>query len=175
MSVQKPTGGWKANAYVIFDYFSPTDFKFAGIDVAINKAVLGHRTATGWIVDQTGVVTGSVNSNTCYDLQVVVDGLVVTVYVNGSARLSYQFAPRWIDGQPYGLNKGLVGVGSTTRAASSDNLTVQDAAAAVDDRQHRGLRGRRRRPLHRRQRGRVGGQRGPLRRNAARTAPPRRA
>ena len=32
-SSNKPTGGWKANAYVIFDYFSPTDFKFAGIDV----------------------------------------------------------------------------------------------------------------------------------------------
>ena len=49
--VQKPTAGWKANAYVIFDYFSPTDFKFAGLDVALNKVVarpphgagLGHR------------------------------------------------------------------------------------------------------------------------------------
>ena len=38
---QKPTGGWKANAYVIFDYWSPTDFKFAGIDISINKMVIG--------------------------------------------------------------------------------------------------------------------------------------
>ena len=35
--VTKPTGGWKANAYLVFDYWSETDFKFAGIDVATNK------------------------------------------------------------------------------------------------------------------------------------------
>ena len=69
-SIQKPTGGWKANAYVIFDYFSPTDFKFAGIDVATNKVVVGHRTPQGWIIDATGVVTGSVKSDTWYDMLV---------------------------------------------------------------------------------------------------------
>src|SRR5204863_7152524 len=47
----KPTGGYKANAYLIFDYQSPTDFKFAGIDVATDKLQIGHRDATGWIVD----------------------------------------------------------------------------------------------------------------------------
>jgi len=47
----KPTGGWKANSYVIFDYFSPTDFKFAGIDVATNKLVMGQRTTAGWMVE----------------------------------------------------------------------------------------------------------------------------
>ena len=41
-TVQKPTGGWKANAYVLFDYWSPTDFKFAGIDDSTNKLVIGH-------------------------------------------------------------------------------------------------------------------------------------
>ena len=51
ISTQKPTGGWKANAYVIFDYFSPTDFKFAGIDVSTNKLVMGHRTPQAWVVD----------------------------------------------------------------------------------------------------------------------------
>ena len=38
----RPPAG-RRNAYLIFDYFSPTDFKFAGIDVAINKIVIGHR------------------------------------------------------------------------------------------------------------------------------------
>ena len=54
VQVTKPTGGWKANAYVIFDYFSPTDFKFAGIDIATNKIVIGHRTAQGWVVRRAG-------------------------------------------------------------------------------------------------------------------------
>src|SRR5439155_19400398 len=51
VTANKPLAGYKANAYVIFDYFSPTDFKFAGIDVSTNKYVLGHRTASGWIQD----------------------------------------------------------------------------------------------------------------------------
>ena len=50
VQTQKPTGGWKANAYLIFDYFSPTDFKFAGIDISTNKLVMGYRDAAGWHV-----------------------------------------------------------------------------------------------------------------------------
>ena len=45
MQINKPTAGWKANAYMIFDYYSPTDFKFAGLDASTNKVVMGHRTA----------------------------------------------------------------------------------------------------------------------------------
>ena len=41
----KPTAGWKANSYLIFDYQGKTDFKFAGIDVSTNKLVMGHRDA----------------------------------------------------------------------------------------------------------------------------------
>ena len=123
---QAPTGGWKGNAYVIFDYFSPTDFKFAGLDASTNKAVVGHRTAQGWIVDATGTVNGGVASNKAYDLMVVVNGLVVTVFVNGSARLTFQYAPRWIDGLPYGLNKGLIGLGSDNSRGIFQTFTVQD-------------------------------------------------
>jgi len=42
----KPTAGFNANSYLIFDYQSPTDFKFAGINVSTNKLEMGHRTAT---------------------------------------------------------------------------------------------------------------------------------
>ena len=126
---QAPTAGWSGNAYLIFDYFSPTDFKFAGIDSGTNKVVVGHRTASGWVVDQTGIVQGSVHSGTWYDLMVVVNGLVVTVYVNGSAKLTYQYAPRWIDGSPYGLNMGLVGLGSNNSRGQFQNFTVQDLPA----------------------------------------------
>jgi hypothetical protein len=34
VKTERPTAGWKANAYIIFDYQSPTDFKFAGINVS---------------------------------------------------------------------------------------------------------------------------------------------
>jgi hypothetical protein len=123
---QAPTGGWKANAYVIFDYFSPTDFKFAGIDVALNKAVLGHRTAAGWIIDAQGSVPGSVKSNTWYDLLVTVNGLIVTVLINGASQLQAQYDPRYIDGKAYGLNMGYVGVGSNNSQGSFDNISVKE-------------------------------------------------
>src|SRR5262249_43582897 len=45
VKIVKPTSGWKGNAYLIFDYQSPTDFKFAGLDASINKLVMGHRDA----------------------------------------------------------------------------------------------------------------------------------
>ena len=46
---------------------APTDFKFAGIDVSTNKLVIGHRDATGWIVDtQTPFqAQGRTRSTTC--------------------------------------------------------------------------------------------------------------
>ena len=31
---------------MIFDYWGPTDFKFAGLDDSINKLVLGYRDAS---------------------------------------------------------------------------------------------------------------------------------
>src|SRR5204862_5122255 len=52
LSAVKPTGGTKSNAYLVFDYQSPTDFKFAGINVSTNKLEIGHRNASGWIVDK---------------------------------------------------------------------------------------------------------------------------
>ena len=70
--VQKPTSGWKANAYIIFDYQSPTDFKFAGIDVSNDKIVLGHRTAAAWVVDKQAANV-HLKADTYYNLLVAVN------------------------------------------------------------------------------------------------------
>jgi len=123
--VQKPTGGWKANAYIIFDYQSPTDFKFAGIDVSINKIVMGHRNAQGWIVDVQSSVQGGVKADTFYQMLVAVNGTYVTVQVNGLAAFSWNFPARVIDGDSYGLNKGMVGMGSDNSRGVFDNIAVQ--------------------------------------------------
>ena len=48
ITMEKPTGGWKANSYVIYDYYGPDDFKFAGVDASRDKIQLGHRTVDGW-------------------------------------------------------------------------------------------------------------------------------
>ncbi|HEX4527110.1 MAG TPA: PKD domain-containing protein [Gaiellaceae bacterium] len=125
VKVQKPTAGWNGNAFMIFDYFGPTDFKFAGIDIAINKVVLGHRDASGWHYDYQGALQGGLAPNTSYDMQVVVNGLVISVLVNGVQVLSQQLSPRWINGVANGFNMGLVGVGSNNSQGVFDNVIVQ--------------------------------------------------
>jgi len=50
----KPTGGSNANAYLIFYYQSPTEFKFAGLNVSNEQARNRHRNAQGWIEDRRG-------------------------------------------------------------------------------------------------------------------------
>jgi hypothetical protein len=119
----KPTRGWKANAYAIFDYQGPTDFKFAGINVSTDKIELGRRTEEGWIVDEQSNVR--IKPNRDYDLLVAVNGVTVTVLVDGKTAFTHVFEPRIIDGWTYGLNTGLVGVGSDNARGRFDNVRVQ--------------------------------------------------
>ena len=125
VKVVKPTAGWKANSYVIFDYFSPTDFKFAGINVATNKIEMGHRTATGWVVDVQSTAPVQIKPDTFYAVLVAINGTTVTVSVAGKAAFTYTFAARVVEGVAFGLNKGLVGAGSDNARGVWDNFAVQ--------------------------------------------------
>ena len=125
----KSTGGWNSNAYVLFDYWSPTDFKFAGIDDSTNKLEIGHVDATGWHLDTWGSIPGGVKPDTWYNLTIDVNGTIVTVTADGSS-LSYTFGTRTLcdpDGKncvQVGLNKGLVGFGSNNSRGVMDNVAV---------------------------------------------------
>jgi len=119
----KPTGGWKANAYVIFDYQSPTNFKFAGINVSLDKFQMGHRTASGWIVDVQSPLQAKSGMN--YNMLVAINGTTVTMLVDNTKVFSYTFAPRVVDGWTYGINSGMVGMGSSQAKGTFDNVKVQ--------------------------------------------------
>ena len=123
--MSKANGGWDANAYVIFDYQSEDDFKFVGIDDSINKLVMGHRDATGWHVDEQGVVKGGVKPNKYYNMLVAINGVNVTLVVDNKEVFQHTYAARVIDGYAYGLNWGLVGVGSNNARGNFDNIRVQ--------------------------------------------------
>jgi hypothetical protein len=43
----KPTGGYKANGYIVFDYQDADNFKFAGLNQSTNKVEIGQKTANG--------------------------------------------------------------------------------------------------------------------------------
>src|SRR5262249_50983475 len=42
------SGGSLANGFILFDYQSATDFKYAGLDAKNNLLKIGQRTASGW-------------------------------------------------------------------------------------------------------------------------------
>ena len=125
VKIEKPTAGWKGNAYVIFDYQSAKDFKFAGIDESINKLVIGHRDASGWHVDKQGVVPGGVKSDQYYNMLIAVNGTNVTILVDNKQVFTHTYQPRIVDGYAYGLNYGYVGVGSDQSRGNFDNIRVQ--------------------------------------------------
>ena len=126
LNAVKPTGGYKSNAYILFDYQSETDFKFAGINVSTNKLEIGHRDETGWIVDIQGAATSSLKSNTNYNVFLSVNGTAVTMIVNNNWSLSFTFTPRVdVYGITHGLNEGMVGLGANNSKARIDNVIVQ--------------------------------------------------
>jgi Ca2+-binding RTX toxin-like protein len=124
IATEKPTGGWKANSYVIFDYQNEYVFKFAGINISTNKIQLGHRDEAGWHIDVQSNV--KVKPDVYYDVLVAINGTNVTVVVDDRDYFSHTFAPRVdTDGFVYGINDGMVGFGSDNSRGSLDNIAVQ--------------------------------------------------
>jgi hypothetical protein len=126
ISTAKPTGGSKSNAYIIFDYKSDIDFKYAGINISNNKIEMGYRDASGYheLVQSNKPVR--IKPDTMYDVLVAVNGTNVTVQVNGVNWFTYDYVPEIdIDGQPIPLNKGFVGFATDGGTATVDNFTVQ--------------------------------------------------
>ena len=120
----KPIAGYKSNAFLIFDYQSPTDFKFAGVNISIDKLQIGHRDATGWHVDVQS--SGRLKPNTDYNMLLAMNGGAVTLVVNNQDVLTHVFAPRLDpDGFAYGLNAGMVGIGANNSISRIDNVAVQ--------------------------------------------------
>ncbi|MES2098682.1 MAG: LEPR-XLL domain-containing protein [Pseudomonadota bacterium] len=120
----KPVGGFKANAYVIFDYHSPTDFKFAGIDISTNKIQIGQRASWGFQVLASANM--ALKAGQDYSVLLAVNGTAVQMVVNGVQSVSYAFQPRRdADGFAYNINAGMYGLGADNAKARIDNVVVQ--------------------------------------------------
>ncbi len=120
----KPVGGFKANAYIIFDYYSATDFKFAGIDVSTNKIQIGQRASWGFQV--LAMQNMILKAGTDYNLLLAINGSAVQLVVNNAQSVSYAFTPRKdSDGFTYGISAGMYGLGADYAKARIDNVVVQ--------------------------------------------------
>ena len=120
----KPTAGLKSNAYLIFDYQNAADFKFAGINISIDKMQMGHRTAEGWIIDEQA--PARLKPNKDYSLLLALNGTVATLVVSNAEVFSHVYEAR-VDsyGVSHGLNGGMVGIGANNSVARIDNVAVQ--------------------------------------------------
>jgi Ca2+-binding RTX toxin-like protein len=120
----KPVGGNKANAFLIYDWQSDTDFKFAGIDVSTNKIEIGHRDASGWVIDTW--TNAHLKPDNNYVVMLQVNGNAVTL-IQGKNSVSFTYAAR-IDslGLVHNINEGMVGIGAMDGAAAQiDDVIVQ--------------------------------------------------
>src|SRR5262249_51198697 len=61
---------------LIFDYYTPTDFKYAAILAGSNQVVIGHRTAAGFFTDASG--TATITAGTTYTLLLSIQGSTAT-------------------------------------------------------------------------------------------------
>jgi hypothetical protein len=125
----KPLAGVKANAYLIFDYQSPTDFRYAGINVSNNSLEIGHRTASGWVLDKW--TNFQLKPGTDYVVMLTVNGSTATIKA-GAASVSFTY-PMRVDalGISHTLNYGLVGIGANGASAQIDNVVVQAPPGAT--------------------------------------------
>ena len=125
----KPIAGYDANAYLVFDYQSATDFKFAGINVSTSKLEIGYHDADGWHVVVQEPYTGALKADTDYNLLLALNGSTVTLVVENKTTLTYTFPTRVdTDGFEYFLNQGMVGIGANNAKGQIDNVIVQRIA-----------------------------------------------
>jgi len=120
----KPIAGYKANGYIVFDYYGPDDFKFAGLNSSNNKVEIGQRTAAGWQVLASSNMIIKAGSN--YNLLVALNGTNATLVVDNKLTLSYSFTPR-VDnyGMRHNFNDGMIGLGADNAKAAIDNVNLQ--------------------------------------------------
>ncbi|MDP6636788.1 MAG: CotH kinase family protein, partial [Phycisphaerae bacterium] len=111
-------GGYASNAMLIFDYQSPTNFKFAGASVSGAQWRIGHRNSGGWIVDAS--LGAAIQADTNYALKLSVQNDIATLSVDGEALLSHEFIGV--------LNDGSLGVGTDNAVGSFDKIAVEPYA-----------------------------------------------
>ncbi len=125
----KPVAGYNANAYLIFDYQSATDYKLEGINVTTSKLEIGYRDAAGWHVVVQKPYTTALKAETDYNLLLALNGTTVTLVVQNKIVLTLTFTARVdAEGFVYFLNQGMVGLGANNAKAQIDNVVVQRIA-----------------------------------------------
>lgn len=84
------------NGFIIFDYVDATNFKFAGSYAGQNRWVIGQ--ATNGVLQNRTRTDATVNANQTYNLELNFSGSLVTLSVDGTAMISYDFGSSFSGG-----------------------------------------------------------------------------
>jgi glucose/arabinose dehydrogenase len=106
--------GYYRNGFIIFDYVSPTNFKYAGLRVAAGQWVIGQRTAAGW--EDRASLPATISHYREHAIRFGVSGTTVTIFVPAAGQLSHEFAS-----PPFG---GRIGLATERSQTSFDDFMV---------------------------------------------------
>ncbi len=113
-----------SNAFIIFDYNSPTDFKFAGAFVGINRWVIGHMTDRGYKIDSS--FRQQINAGTDYDVQVLLEGNRVTLRSRTSPSSSYETKTSFIFDSVDDFTGGQLGLATLRASTRFDDFSASE-------------------------------------------------
>ena len=105
--------GQYENGFVVFDYNSPKDFKFAGARTGADYWTIGHYNGK-WHNDVR--LNERIDTDTSYNMNVRIDGGDVSLVVDGVEKVSTSFD------EP--VNEGQIGLGADHAESHFDNLQV---------------------------------------------------
>ena len=114
INTDKPLRGFRANGYIIFDYISETNFKYAGINDSRNRIEIGHRTEKGWVIDAKKAMR--IKTGTDYTISLGLNGSAASLVVNNDKAASYTYASS--------VNTGAMGLGTYSAAATFDQVRM---------------------------------------------------
>lgn len=89
--VQVSAGGFGG---LVFDYYSPTDFKYVAYDAATHRLVIGHRNARGWFTD----ASYDLGTRALGRLGLSIRGTTVSVLSDDDALFGYVYNAALADG-----------------------------------------------------------------------------
>ena len=105
-----------SNAFIVFDYKSPTDYKFAGAFVGIDYWTIGRMTPLGYVMDKS--VREQIDAGTDYELQLLLEGSTATLKVDGVTKVSHTYDDS--------LQLGRLGLATLRGNARFDDLSVRE-------------------------------------------------
>jgi hypothetical protein len=118
--------GHLSNGYLIFNYLSPTNFDYAGVNATTGNIELGSYNGTNWTVDASAAA--GIKAGNTYNLFLSINGnyAILTVSTSHtSTTIHYTYPWNVVHGVNVGLNYGEVGPGTNNATATFNNIVTQ--------------------------------------------------